>query len=123
MVYEDKKCVVVNNSTADLLKMQVTLHTKYIFRDVFFEWWNFLLITSMWNLGVMSISRLLVSQWDSICAPLVADLLLYSYEAEFAQHLQKSKFKNLTFLYIDDVLTLNNSKFNDHIDVISPGEP
>ena len=26
------------------------------------------------------------------CAPLVADLLLYSYEADFA-HLQKSKFK------------------------------
>ena len=27
------------------------------------------------------------------CAPLVADLFLYSYEADFVQHLQKSKFK------------------------------
>ena len=27
------------------------------------------------------------------CAPLVADLFIYSYEADFLQHLQKSKFK------------------------------
>ena len=27
------------------------------------------------------------------CSPLVADLFLYSYEADFVQHLQKSKFK------------------------------
>ena len=27
------------------------------------------------------------------CAPLVEDLFLYSYEAEFVQYLQKSKFK------------------------------
>ena len=58
------------------------------------------------------------------CAPSVADLFLYSYEAYFVQHLQKSKFKkqktsfNLTFRYIDDVLSLNNPKFNDYIDVI-----
>ena len=45
-------------------------------------------------------------------------------EADFVQHLQKSKFKkqktsfNLTFRYIDDVLSLNNPKFNDYIDVI-----
>ena len=47
------------------------------------------------------------------CAPLVADLFLYSYEADFVQHLQKSKFKkqktsfNLTLRYIDDVLDLH----------------
>ena len=47
------------------------------------------------------------------CAPLVAYLFLYSYEAEFLQHLQRSKFKkqktsfNLTLRYIDDVLDLH----------------
>ena len=41
--------------------------------------------------------------------PLVADLFLYSYEADFVQHLQKS-------------LSLNNPKFNDYIDVIYPKE-
>ena len=57
------------------------------------------------------------------CVPLVAVLFLYSYEADFVQHLQKSKLKkqkttfNLTFRYIhvDDVLSLNNPKFNDYI--------
>ena len=44
------------------------------------------------------------------CAPLLADLFLYSYEAEFIQNLLKSGNKkmatqfNLTFRYIDDVL-------------------
>ena len=34
----------------------------------------------------------------------------------------RSKIKsfNLTFRYIDDVLSLNNPKFNDYIDVIYP---
>ena len=34
---------------------------------------------------------------------------------------QKTSF-NLTFRYIDDVLSLNNPKFNDYIDVIYPNE-
>ena len=58
------------------------------------------------------------------CAPLMADLFLYSHEADCVQHLQKSKFKKqktsltLTFCYKDDVLSLNNPKFNDYSDVI-----
>ena len=53
---------------------------------------------------------------------------MHSFEAHFMQHLQKSKFKkqktsfNLTFYYVDDVLSLNNHKFNDYIDVIYPEE-
>ena len=46
----------------------------------------------------------------SNCAPLLADLLFYSYEADFIQELVKKKPKtklarsfNFTFLYIDDV--------------------
>ena len=34
---------------------------------------------------------------------------------------QKASFY-LTFRYIDDVLSLNNAKFNDYIDVIYPKE-
>ena len=56
------------------------------------------------------------------CASLVADLFLYSYESYFVQHLQKSKWKksfNLTFryIYMYDVLSLNNPKFNDYINM------
>jgi hypothetical protein len=62
------------------------------------------------------------------CAPLLADLLLYSFEADFIQGLpKKSKKKlarsfNFTFHYIDDVLSLNNSRFGDFVDRIYPIE-
>ena len=62
------------------------------------------------------------------CAPLLADLFLYSYEADFIQSLLQRKEKKLaqsfgfTFRYIDDVLSLNNSKFGDYVDLIYPTE-
>ena len=63
----------------------------------------------------------------SKCAPLLADLFLYSYEAEFIEHLCKSGKRNLarsfnfTFRYID-VLSLYNPKFGDYVDFIYPAE-
>ena len=62
------------------------------------------------------------------CAPLLADLFLYSYEANFIQELLQNKDKklaisfNFTFRYIDDVLSLNNPKFGDYVDRIYPIE-
>ena len=62
------------------------------------------------------------------CAPLLADLFLYSYEADFIQNLLKSGKKtiaknfNFTYRYIDDVLSLNNPKFSDYLGVIYPSE-
>ena len=62
------------------------------------------------------------------CAPLLADLFLYSYEADFIQGLlQKNEKKlarsfNFTFRYIDDVLTLNDARFGDFLDRIYPIE-
>ena len=62
------------------------------------------------------------------CAPLLADLFLYSYEADFIQGLLKENEKklsrsfNFTFRYIDDVLSLNNSRFGDFVDRIYPIE-
>ena len=58
------------------------------------------------------------------CAPLLADLCLYSYEAAFIQEILKKNEKklarsfNFTFCYIDDVLSLNNSRFGDFVDCI-----
>ena len=60
------------------------------------------------------------------CAPLLADLFLY--EAEFLHALLKQKDKKLaqsfkfTFRYIDDVLSLSNSKFGDYLHLIYPPE-
>ena len=58
------------------------------------------------------------------CAPLPADLFLYSYGKDFIQGLLKKNEKklvrsfNFTFRYIDDVLSLNNYKFGDIVDRI-----
>jgi hypothetical protein len=60
----------------------------------------------------------------TICATLLADLFLYSYEADFVQGFLKKKQKNLarsfnfTFRYIDDVLPLTNSRLGDFVDRI-----
>ena len=62
------------------------------------------------------------------CAPLLADLFLYSYKAEFIQNLIKSGKRHLaksfrfSYMYIDDVLSINNPKFVDYIDYIYPVE-
>ena len=59
---------------------------------------------------------------------LLPDLSLYSYEADFIQGLlKKTKGKlaqsfNFTFRYIDDVLSLNNSRLGDFVDRIYPIE-
>ena len=62
------------------------------------------------------------------CAPLLADLFLYSYEADFLDGLLKKKEKtlartfNFSFRYIDDVLSLNNPRFGDFLHLIYPIE-
>ena len=64
----------------------------------------------------------------SNCALLLADLFLYSYEAEFIQKLLSQKQKqlassfNLTFRYIDDVLSINNNNFHNYVHMIYPSE-
>ena len=62
------------------------------------------------------------------CAPLLADLFLYSYESEFLQKLVKDKkihearAFNFTYKYIDDVLSINNSRFAEFLPLIYPPE-
>ena len=81
----------------------------------------------------VELSGLIFQQTDGIpmgtnCAPLLADLFLYAYEAEFIQGLLKAGTKrleqqfNFTYRYMDNVLSLNNSKISEFIDVIYPSE-
>ena len=62
------------------------------------------------------------------CTLLLADLFFYSYEADVIQGLLKKNEQklarsfNLTFSYIDDVLSLNNSKFGNYVHRIYPTE-
>ena len=62
------------------------------------------------------------------CAPLLADLFLYSYKNEFLDKLIKEgkrklarKF-NLSYHYIDDLIFFNNTRFKEFISDIYPKE-
>ena len=55
------------------------------------------------------------------CAPLLADLFLYSYENEFLDNMIKSghrrlaRSSNLCYRYIDDLIVFNNKIFLDNL--------
>ena len=63
------------------------------------------------------------------CAPLIADIFLYSYESEFIQFLvsawkkQSAAQFNFTYRYINDVLSINNSDFHNYLGQMYPAEP
>ena len=65
---------------------------------------------------------------DINCVPVLAELLLYSYGADFIQGFLKKNEKkldwsiNFTFGYIDDVLSLNTSRFGDFVYRIYPND-
>ena len=60
--------------------------------------------------------QIIGTQMETKCAPFLADLFLYSYEADILQRLTKDskitevKTFNPTFRYIYDVLTINKKK-------------
>ena len=62
------------------------------------------------------------------CAPLLADIFLYSYEADLIQSLLSTGKKhlasqfNLTYRYIDDVLSINNPEFENYLGQMYPAE-
>ena len=60
----------------------------------------------------------------TICAPLLAHLFFYSYEADFIQRLLKKNEKKLarSFIFTYDIISLNNSRFGDFVDRIYPIE-
>ena len=62
------------------------------------------------------------------CAPLLADLFLYSYENEFLDnmirngHRRLARLFNLCYRYIDDLIVFNNKKFLDYVKEIYPSQ-
>ena len=62
------------------------------------------------------------------CAPLLADLFLYSYENEFLDNMIRSGHRrlarsfNLCYRYIDDLIVFNNKKFLDYVKEIYPSQ-
>ena len=62
------------------------------------------------------------------CAPLLADLFLYSYENEFLDNMIKNGHRrlarsfNICYRYIDDLIVFNNKKFLGYLKEIYPSE-
>ena len=61
------------------------------------------------------------------CAPLLAELFLYSYENEFLDKLMEGRRKlvrkfNLSYRYIDDLISFNNKRFKEFIFNVYPKE-
>ena len=62
------------------------------------------------------------------CAPLLADIFLYSYQAELIQTLlsigrkQLASRFNFTYRYIDDVLSVTNQEFENYLGQMYPVE-
>ena len=62
------------------------------------------------------------------CAPLLADLFLYSFEKEFLDNMIRSGHRrlarsfNLCYRYIDDLIVFNNKKFLDYLKEIYPSQ-
>ena len=65
---------------------------------------------------------------DTNCAPLVADLFLFSYERDFMMSLSDDKEAdvidafNSTSRYLDDILNINNVYFENMVSQIYPSE-
>ena len=62
------------------------------------------------------------------CAPLLADLFLYSYKNEFPDNMIRSGHRrlarsfNLCYRYIYDLIVFNNKKFLDYLKEIYPSQ-
>ena len=91
------------------------------------------LILSSWkiymcNLMAWYTKKIVGIPMGTNCAPFIADLFLYSYERDFMSNLQKSKrFDpieefNDTSRCIDDIFTIDNPAFAEHIPDIYPRE-
>jgi len=119
--------LVVKNNTAYFVNDDTDVKQKYTEDDII-SMLNFLIDNIFVEFGGIVFQQIIGIPMGTNCAPLLADLFLYSYEAEFIQQLQKSGAKkqcrsfNLTYRYIDDVLSINNARFDKYLDVIYPSE-
>jgi len=94
---------------AYFVKDPTNCKTKYTEDDIV-NMINFLSDNILIEFGGRILQQTVGIPMGTSCAPFLADLFLYSYEAEFIKELLKGEKKlamsfNYTFLYIDDVLS------------------
>ena len=121
------KYIVLGHDRTYFVKYETTSKTFYSEKDII-GMIDFLIDNIFVEFGGLIFQQCTGIPMGTNCAPLLADLFLYSYEAEFIQNLVKqkkisvAKSFNLTFRYIDDVISFNNSEFNNYLSMIYPPE-
>ena len=121
------KYIVVGHNSTYFVKNTSNAKNKYSEDDIV-RMIDFLIDNIFVECGGVVFQQVIGIPMGNNCAPLLADLFLYSHEAEFIQTLIKSGKRHLaksfcfTYRYIDDVLSINNPKFGDYINIIYPVE-
>ena len=122
------KFLVLGHDQTYFVKNHTDSKNKYTETDIV-KMLEFLIDNIFVEFGGLMFQQTVGIPMGTNCAPLLADLFLYSYEAEFIQNLLKDKKKkhlaksfNFTFRYIDDVLSLNNPHFSECLHLIYPPE-
>ena len=119
--------IVVKNNRAYFVKEHSDVQQKYNEDDIT-KMINFLIDNIFVEFGGRIFQQTIGIPMGTNCAPLLADLFLYSYESDFIRNMNKSGHKkqcssfNFTFRYIDDVLSLNKKSFSDYLSEIYPVE-
>ena len=121
------KFIVVNYDKTYFVKEKSDSENKYTETDII-QMLNFLIDNIFVVFGGKVFQQIVGIPMGTNCAPLLADIFLYSYEAEFIQSLVSEGKRylasdfNFTYRYIDDVLSINNPKFADYLSSIYPPE-
>ncbi|KAK3101978.1 hypothetical protein FSP39_007794 [Pinctada imbricata] len=121
------KFIVVNYDKTYFVKEKSDSENKYTETDII-QMLNFLIDNIFVVFGGKVFQQIVGIPMGTNCAPLLADIFLYSYEAEFIQSLVSEGKRylasdfNFTYRYIDDVLSINNPKFADYLSSIYPSE-
>ena len=121
------KYLVIGKDKSYFVKNHTDSNRKYSEEDIV-RMLDFLIDNIFVEFGGRIFQQTIGIPMGTNCAPLLADLFLYSYEADFIQGLLKKKEKklaqsfNYSFRYIDDVLSLNNARFIDYVHHIYPNE-
>ena len=112
---------------AEIKAISPAILNKYTANDIC-EMTEFLVDNIFVRSGGQLFQQMVGIPMGTNCAPLLADLFLYSYENEFLDKLIKEgkrklarKF-NLSYHYIDDLISFNNKRFKEFISDIYPKE-
>ena len=89
---------------------------------------EFLIDTIFVTFGGCLFRQVIGIPMETNCAPMLADLFLYSYESELLDnmirggHRKLTRSLNLCYQYIDDLIVFNNKKFGDYVKEIYPSQ-